>query len=209
MKKGQLIFLVIISLTAWAGLLLQLYIMPKQNGFLRAAEEFFSYFTVLSNLLAALYATLKLFGWWKNPGAAGAILSGAICSYITIVAVVYHTLLSKLWNPAGIFFIADQLLHTVVPVLFVLFWFLYARTGLLQWKHALLFLIFPVCYIIYTIAHGELSGFYPYPFINVGQLGYSAALQNTAGLVVVFLVAGCIVIGLDKSRQNQKQVFAK
>jgi hypothetical protein len=52
----------------------------------------------------------------------------------------------------------------------------------------LLALIWPSLYIAYTLAHGAVSDWYPYPFIDVVELGYPTALRNGLGMVV--LLAG-------------------
>jgi hypothetical protein len=43
-----------------------------------------------------------------------------------------------------------------------------------------------------------LSGFYPYPFIDVNKIAYHEALINTGGLVVGFLVLSLLLVGVGK-----------
>jgi hypothetical protein len=41
----------------------------------------------------------------------------------------------------------------------------------------------PLGYAVYSLIHGAVTGFYPYPFINVGELGYDKMFLNMGVLV--------------------------
>ena len=43
-----------------------------------------------------------------------------------------------------------------------------------------------------------MTGYYPYPFINVGNLGYDKVFINMGVLVLVFLGLGLALIGIDR-----------
>ena len=49
-----------------------------------------------------------------------------------------------------------------------------------------------------ALIHGAVTGFYPYPFINVGELGYDKMFLNMGVLVLVFLGLGLALIGIDR-----------
>ncbi len=49
-----------------------------------------------------------------------------------------------------------------------------------------------------SLIHGAVTGSYPYPFINVSNLGYDKVLTNMAVLVFVFLGLGVALIGIDR-----------
>jgi hypothetical protein len=55
---------------------------------------------------------------------------------------------------------------------------------------AVVWLGYPLVYAAYSLIHGAVTGFYPYPFINVSNLGYDKLLINMAVLVLVFLGLG-------------------
>jgi len=94
--------------------------------------------------------------------------------------------------------IVDELLHSVIPLLFIIQWYLYAPKEGLKWKNIFLWLMYPLLYLIYTLFRGYLSGFYPYPFINVTELGYSRVFINCIGLLIVFLFLSLLFIGIAK-----------
>jgi hypothetical protein len=49
-------------------------------------------------------------------------------------------------------------------------------------------LLWPVLWIGYTLAHGAVSGWYPYGFLDVGDPGYAVALRNLAFVVLLALL---------------------
>jgi hypothetical protein len=106
----------------------------------------------------------------------------AILTYIIIVAVIYHYLLAKLWNPQGWQLLADTIEHVMTPALYAIDW--------VRWKSAFVWLVYPLGYAVYSLIHGAVTGFYPYPFINAGELAYDKMFLNMGVLVLVFLGLG-------------------
>ena len=75
---------------------------------------------------------------------------------------------------------------------------------------AVVWLGYPLVYAAYSLIHGAVTGFYPYPFINVSNLGYDKVLINMAVLVLVFLGLGLALIGIDRrmGRSNEQAAGA-
>jgi hypothetical protein len=191
------------ALLGWFALVLQLCLMiiqapgPERLG---AVITFFSFFTILTNMLTALVFTavaLQPKGGWgqwlRQPS-----IQAATAVYIAIVGMVYQLLLRQLWNPQGAQWVADVLLHSIVPVGYVLYWLLFApRTGL-SWRDAVTWLAYPGVYLVYTLARGAVSGLYPYPFVDVKVLGYAGVLPRAAGFLLVFLGMGLLVVAVGR-----------
>ncbi|MFZ1772906.1 MAG: Pr6Pr family membrane protein [Rhizobiaceae bacterium] len=158
---------------------------------------FFSFFTILTNIGAVLvYAASLLRGrlsFFATPLARAAI---AVC--ITIVGLVYATVLAKIWAPEGLFWLCDVLLHYAAPVIYALWWLTAGRSGTLQWSDAPRMLVFPVLYLVYAMMRGLLTGLYPYPFIDAAALGLGPALVNAAVVALVFLVFSFGAVALDR-----------
>ena len=49
-----------------------------------------------------------------------------------------------------------------------------------------------------SLIHGAVTGFYPYPFLEVTQLGYERVLLNMGVLTAAFAVLGLILVGTDR-----------
>jgi hypothetical protein len=197
---------------AWFALVLQYTLTITKPGapFIEATVRYFGSFTILTNILVALALTLP---WLAPQSRAGRFFDRpsvrtAILTYIIIVAVIYHYLLAKLWNPQGWQLIADTIEHVVTPALYVIDWVLFVPKGTLRWKSALAWLAFPLAYAAYSLIHGAVTGYYPYPFINVAEFGYDKILINMAVLVLVFVGLGLALIGIDRRIGNGNEQAA-
>jgi len=67
-------------------------------------------------------------------------------------------------------------------------WLLFGPRPRLREDLLLLALIWPALYVAYTLVHGAVSDWYPYPFVDVARIGSPTALRNGVGVVV--LLAG-------------------
>jgi hypothetical protein len=112
--------------------------------------------------------------------------------------MVYQLLLRQLWNPQGAQWVADVLLHSIIPVGYALYWLLFAPRAGLSWKDAIVWLTYPAVYLVYTLAQGAMSGLYPYPFVDVKVLGYGGVLARAAGFLLVFLGMGLLVVAVGR-----------
>jgi hypothetical protein len=191
------------ALLGWFALALQLYLMLVQSPAperLGTVITFFSFFTILTNILTASVFTAVAFhpkhGWgeWLCQPSVQA----ATVVYIAIVGMVYQLLLRQLWNPQGAQWVADVLLHSMVPVGYVVYWLLFAPRAGLSWKDSVTWLIYPGVYLVYVLARGAVSGLYPYPFVDVNVLGYGGVLARSGLLMLVFLGMGLLVVAVGR-----------
>jgi hypothetical protein len=191
----------------WAGLSIQMYLIFHSRWTLGASllgglMSFFSYFTVITNTLVATVLTCQLTSresaarrWFLQPW-----VSSGIAVSIAVVSLAYNVLLRHLWDPEGWQWLADELMHDVMPLLFLAWWWMYVPKGTLRWAHIPLWLIYPLVYFAYALLRGHLLAAYPYPFIDVDKLGYPQVLLNAGGLLVGFVTIALVVMGFDRWR---------
>ena len=113
-----------------------------------------------------------------------------------MVGAVYHVLLSHLYQQEGLQAVCNRILHYTIPPLFPLPWWFAVPRHSLVWSDAWRILSYPLAYLVYLIARGEMTGLYPYFFIDVPRIGYPQALLNAAGLSAVFIAAGLLLIAV-------------
>lgn len=171
---------------------LQYWLQVRGQGgaaFLSASIKFFSFFTILTNVLAAVALIVP----GLAPGSRlGAFLSRptvqtAIAGYMIMVGVVYYLLLAGLSHREGWPLVLEHILHAVTPPLFVVGWLAFVDKRGLGAGIGFGALVYPLAYAVYTLVHGAATGWYPYPFIDVGDLGYARVLLNIVGLVAAFV----------------------
>lgn len=200
----------LLAVIAWFALLLQLSLsigIAAVNGkpALMGVVAYVGYFTVLTNLFVALVLTLPL----VVPSSAGGRFAarpgvvGCAVTSLLIVGIGYHLLLRHVWAPQGLQWIADMLLHYVMPILFFLHWLLVLPGRRLPALSPLVWCVYPVGYLVYALLRGEVLQAYPYPFIDVTAIGYGAALRNSLGLLVCFGVLGAILVAMSNARARR------
>jgi hypothetical protein len=195
----------VIAVCGWIALLLQFYLIVEvrvSNGtsILAGVANYFSYFTILTNLLLAIGLSLLS---WAPGSAAGRFFArppvqAGLAIYIGIVGIIYSLLLRQTWNPQGAQKVADMMLHDLVPLLYVGYWLFRAPKFPLAWRYAFLWLAYPWAYFAYAIGRGAVDGFYPYPFIDVERLGCAQVLSNAALLSLASILLGFAVIRVSR-----------
>ncbi|WP_083459793.1 Pr6Pr family membrane protein [Jiangella muralis] len=148
-----------------------------------------SYFTVQSNILLGIGAAILV----VRPDADGRafrVLRLAGLIGIAVTGVVYVTLLRGEVSLDGAAVLTNIGFHYLSPLLGVIGWLLFGPWPRIEPRTIVLSLSWPVAWLIYTLIRGDVVDWYPYPFIDVAELGYGRTLLNAAGITVVFLAVG-------------------
>jgi len=201
---------IFIAAIAWGGVLLQLWLslrIAAVNGKTWPAGliSYTGYFTVITNLFVAVICTLPSLGWNARSLAwlGRTSVAGCATTAILLVALVYHFMLRELWAPQGLQWLADAILHYVVPAGVLLWWWLQSRDSQLQWNMPLRWCSYPFIYLGYVMVRGEFVGSYPYPFIDATLIGHFRALLNASLIIVVFAAVGFVVLGIARAAHRR------
>lgn len=195
-------FLAAIAVVAWFALIGQFY-LQFNSGVAPKAEllvRFFSYFTIQSNLLIAIASTSvslfsnTIFGEFFNKHTT----KTALTVYILVVALVYNVVLRFLWTFTGWGALVNELLHVVVPLLFLIYWCSFVVKRFLKWSNLWWWLCYPLVYCIVVMLRGNYSGFYPYPFLNIDKLGLQNVLVNCLAVTALFAILSILFIAIGK-----------
>lgn len=190
----------------WCALLLQAVLttitsLDNGKGFGHAVLVYFGYFTILSNLLVASVLSAA-----ARPGASTGFwrilqqswLRASATAAIIIVGLLYFLILRHTWQPTGLQKLADGMLHYLAPVLTLIFWTAVCRHDRLAWRDLPRSLIYPMLYLVYVFMRGAVSGLYPYPFINVADIGLQQALANALGILAVYTALAVLLFVLNR-----------
>jgi hypothetical protein len=199
-----------LALLGWATLVLQYVLLLQNTGALglsiaEGTIRFFSFFTIQSNILVALVLSAFAIKSGPDEWLVHPFVRSAVAVYIAMVGIVYFALLRRLWTPQGAQWVADTVLHYVMPLGYLAFWLTCVRKAGLRWYDPLLWLIYPLFYLGFILVRGKLAGFYPYPFIDAGTLGYAKVASNTLGLLIVCAALGTVfaVVGWWLARRQK------
>lgn len=182
--------------------------------------NFFSYFTILSNLSCVL--ALMLGGVWLLRNRRGhavepvwlATLFACATTYIVVTGIVYNLLLRSI-SIAGISDAwTNETLHVVIPLVLLADAFLAPRRRPLPWRTVGLVVVFPILWVLYTLIRANLvtgpatgdPWWYPYPFLDPHLVagGYAGVAGYIVGIAVVItaVAAGVVLIGRRRSRDE-------
>jgi hypothetical protein len=139
--KPAKVMMFIGALIGWIALIGQFYLIIE-NRVVSVPEtiiRFFSFFTILTNIIVAVCYSIQLITPASASGRfwSAAKTQAAVAVYILVVGIVYNAVLRFLWAPAGAQRLVDELLHTVIPVWYLLYWVFSAPKNGLRWRYAL------------------------------------------------------------------------
>ena len=155
-----------------------------------------SYFTIWSNVVVALAATLLARRRSRVTGLLRVLRLDALLM-ITITAIVYQVLLAPTAVVVGWSRLTDPILHQLTPALTVLVWLVFGPRGWVGWRVVLASLGIPLLWIVWMLARGAVVGAYPYDFANVGELGYGTVAVTLVAILGFGVVIAAAYWGLD------------
>jgi hypothetical protein len=160
-----------------------------------------SFFTIQSNVLVGI-ASAQLALRPDRDGTAWRAVRLAGLVGITVTGIVYSTVLARIHEPRGWEQTStNAVFHYVIPIAAVLGWLLFGPRPRITRATVLWSLSWPVLWFGYTLIHGEISGWYPYPFVSVTDHGYPRVLLNALAVTAVLgAVSAAFAFGDAKLR---------
>jgi hypothetical protein len=98
--------------------------------------------------------------------------------------------------------IVDELLHSVIPAYTLIYWLIYSEEKNLKIPSVLIWLLYPIVYIVYILIRGSISGFYPYFFLNISETGIGHTLFN---ILLLLSLSAFIILTLTFIGKKTKE----
>ena len=204
--KVKKTLLLTIMLVEWLTLVTQLE-LHLQNSVQTTSEtlvRYFSFYTILTNILVGVMVTILYFtkstedrnSFFHKPG-----VQTAIAMHITIVGLIYNLLLRGLWTEGGLQSVINDVLHSLLPLLTIIFWWLYTDARRIKYSAIFAWLIYPLLYTLYTFIRGTFAGWYPYPFMNVTEFGYQQVFINCSFVTLAFIFFSLLFVFLGRLKK--------
>lgn len=195
-----------LSILCWFTVILQLIliIINRQASIFETIIRFFTFFTILTNILVAMVFTAN----WLQPKNSFQFFNKpntqvAIAVYIFVVGFVYNTILRFIWQPKGWDKLADELLHLIIPIVYILYWYFKFSKKEINYKSVFGWLLFPIIYIVIVMIRGYFSRYYPYPFLHVGNLGVNKVLLNSILMTLFFVVVSVVFYQINNHKVSK------
>jgi hypothetical protein len=208
-NKLSILLKSLIIFAALSGVAVSIYTAETLSG----KFNMFSYYTIQTNLLAALGMALSLKYLWKDrqEPRSLAIFKGGSLLWIMVTGIFFQILLADRWHPQGLQVYINLSMHIFNPLAVLLNWLVFEKKGQYKPVHLVYWLGYPLLYCLVSLVRGALTGFYPYFFINPvapppeGMGSYPAMLGMVAMLVLSFAFLGGLILLADRMMGGGKK----
>lgn len=161
--------------------------------------NYFSYFTIDSNLIAAALLLAGAAMWRRETTPALDFLRGAAVVYMTVTGVVFTLLLSGTDVDTAIPWV-NTVVHEAGPLFILADWLVLPPRRRISSAQSILWLAFPLVWTIYTLIRGAVSGRYPYPFLNPANGGYATVTVYMIVILIFMLLLSLAVARTSRVR---------
>lgn len=162
---------------------------------------YYSFFTVLSNLLLALGCAILVFKPKCEHYLFNVIRLAGLVGII-ITALVYNLMLRGIHKvPNETLRFANESLHVVIPMLGMISWLIWGPFRRINLKVIVGAFGLLLLYGIYIFTRGYYTGLYPYPFINVARIGYLKTFYAAGAIAVLFVLLSLILWATERIRR--------
>ena len=214
-RTAQLIYQTIYLTLGFIGLVASLGIFDNINTI---RWDFYVHFTNISNflcigvMLAALIQTAKK----KEDSfvSAAPVLKFIGMLGILLTFLVFNIMLAGAEgrDPQANWRVGSLCFHVVLPIMYILDWFLFYERKKSKWYYPILSIAFPLSYVIFLLIQALILNFnssilipttttpliYPYFFVNLDTQGVGGVLVWIGILSVAFVVVGFLFFALDR-----------
>ena len=170
--------------------------------------NYFSYFTIDSNLIATGVLIACALSWGSATVPRLDLVRVGAVVYMSVTGIVFTLLLSNTDVDTAIPWV-NSVVHELMPLVMLADWLVTPPARRLQLRQGMLWLSFPLVWIVYTIIRGAIVNKYPYPFLDPVNGGYaSVAAYCVAILVTMMVVSALVVVLANATGSGRRRVEA-
>lgn len=173
-----------------------------------------AFFTTLSVLIVLGYFSITLYTMVRDSTTAPPAprLRGGVTLWIVTTALISHVIVEGGASPfpgmvdpdpaVAVEYRSRFFMHYVIPAMVLIDWMVFGPHGIVKWRDALWWLLFPLAYGVISIARGQwfpdVSDRFPYPFFDPTISGWGGVALGLLEVVAANAVIAAGVIGLDR-----------
>ena len=167
--------------------------------------NFFSFFTIESNIIAGCVLVMAAVRTKRHPIAA--LLRGAATLYMMVTFIIYATILASAHDILLVW--VNLVLHYFCPLVLMLDWVI--DPAPMPWPTLRIlasWLAFPLLYVAYTLVRGPIADWYPYPFLDVRVHGMQTVLLTSAVIALGFAFVSWLLISWSRFARRPFQTIS-
>lgn len=166
--------------------------------------NYFSYFTIDSNLIAVAVFLVCAVGWRRERSPRRDFLRGASVVYMAVVGIVFSLLLSNTDVDTALPWV-NFVVHELMPIAVVVDWLIDPPARRLTMREGLTWLAFPAIWLAYTLIKGPIVGKYPYPFLDPANGGYGTVAVYGVAILVGMTAFIAVVVWVGNALGSRMQ----
>ncbi|MER7245918.1 Pr6Pr family membrane protein [Kribbella sp. NPDC000426] len=151
----------------------------------------FSFFTIQSNLIVLAVAIGLVLRPLRDGSRWGVVRLDSLLG-IVITGLVFAIILAPQVHLTGWALVATIGFHYVSPWATLAAWLVLGPRPRMTWRVVAYAFVWPLAWLVYIFTQGAFTDWYPYPFLDVTDIGLATALRNAVLVLVVgvLLAAG-------------------
>ena len=219
-RTTQLIFQTVYCTLALVGSIACLGIF---DDFRNIRWDFYTYFTNISNFLCFGVMAIALVQTTKKKEDSY-VTAAPLFKFIGVLGIlltflVFNIMLAPVRDAQLNWRIGSLTFHVVLPILYIVDWFLFYERKQSKWYYPIASMGFPLAYAVFLLIQACILGFdssilipttttpliYPYFFVNIETQGVPGVLMWIAILSVAFVAVGYLFYGLDRLEKKDKE----
>lgn len=197
--------LVLLVLGIWA-------IIASESRVIAAGESYanhLSFYTIQTNwlvvvvlALAVIFPRERLPRWFDGLRLASSFLIFMTGLIVLLILQSPEEVFTN-WNVG----IQEMVHHRIMPLAMLIDALaVSSRTRASWWRRPLLWMAYPVLYLAFTLVRGGLTGWYPYPFLDMSLPGgFVGRIPALAQVLVAFLLVGLLLSSVLIWRNRRAQ----
>ncbi len=183
------------------------YIVNPSNPI--ASLRIFKYFTVQSNFVAISYFWFIHSSGVDEKNEKWRNFVGGVMIYTTITFLVFATILEPLWQETGLQLLGSIALHYINPLLVIAYVYINKERLNFKVRDSLLWIIYPILYLVFLTTWGILTGDFLYPFFQIETVGVFGFIIVILGLIVLFMLLSFLVVKILSKKSHVFSSFSK
>lgn len=169
-------------------------------------DQYFSYFTILSNILVTfVFLSFGLLGMKRVLSYRFMqALYGPAVLYMSITGVVFWTLLHGGAGHIQLLPWVNMVLHGITPIVAFMGWILFPRKTHLSYDDAYKWVLFPLAFLFYTLVRGPIVHWYPYVILNPATAGGYVGVAKYSLSILAGAYVGALLLILINNKLRSK-----
>jgi hypothetical protein len=136
---------------------------------------------------------------------------GGVTLFLVITGLIAHFVLDPpdpTLAPTFLGLTSAQIEHQITPIATAVDFLLCDAHRRLRWRDPLFWLGYLIAYAAFALVRAEIlaAPHYPYPFVDLGELGWGGLATNIAIYAAGFTLLGCVLVTVDRRMRRRPLV---